>query len=522
MNQCESKYFLTIDNGTQSVRALVFDRQGQLLAKSKINIVPYVEPQAGWAEQDPQYYWDSLCKACQQVLQQLNAPKESIAAVSVTTQRTTAIALDVNGDSLYPAITWLDRRKVDTKPALGFIENMMMRLLKVKPSVDDFHAQSEVNWLAQNKPEVWQQVHKYLMLSGYHNFRLTGQYKDAVASQVGYLPFDFKKLGWAKTNDWKWRAIPTLRPDMLPELVKAGEVLGHITTEASKDTGIPAGVPVIASGSDKACEVLGSGCIETGIGSLSYGTTATLNIAGDKYLEPVPNHPAYPGIIPQTYNTEVMVNRGYWMVTWYKEEFGLQERLLAKEKNTTPEILLDELLRSTPPGSLGLVLQPYWGAGTSAKDPSARGAMIGFGEMHTRAHIYRSIIEGLTFALREGKELLEKRSGKLIDVLNISGGGSQSNEVMQISANIFGMNVHRPHTFETSGLGAAIACAVATNVYPDFKIAVSQMVHSGDVFKPNPEHQQVYDRLYKEVYSGMYGSLQTGYQKIQKITGYPS
>jgi sugar (pentulose or hexulose) kinase len=93
-----------------------------------------------------------------------------------------------------------------------------------------------------------------------------------------------------------------------------------------------------------------------------------LNIAGDKYLEPVPNHPAYPGIIPQTYNTEVMVNRGYWMVTWYKDEFGLQERLLAKEKNTTPEILLDELLRSTPPGSLGLVLQPYWGAGTSAKD----------------------------------------------------------------------------------------------------------------------------------------------------------
>jgi len=522
MTGSESKYFLTIDNGTQSVRALVFDQKGQMLAKSKINIKPYLEPQPGWAEQDPQYYWDSLCQACQQVLRELNAPKESIAAVSVTTQRTTAIPLDVNGNALYPAITWLDRRKVNTKPALGSIENLLMRLLGVKPAVDDFHAQSKANWLAQNKPAVWQQVHKYLMLSGYHNFRLTGQYKDAVANQVGYVPFDFEKLGWAKANDWKWRAIPELRPDMLPELVNAGEVLGYITTEASRDTGIPAGVPVIASGSDKACEVLGSGCIEPGVGSLSYGTTATLNIAGDNYLEPVPHHPAYPGVIPQTYNTEVMVNRGYWMVTWYKEEFGLQERLCAKENDTTPEKLLDELLRITPPGSMGLVLQPYWGSGTSATDPSARGAMIGFGSMHTRAHIYRALIEGLTFALREGKELLERRSGHQIDVLRISGGGSQSNEVMQISANIFGMNVQRPHTFETSGLGAAIACAVGTNVYPDFKIAVSQMVHSGDVFKPNHEHQKLYDRLYKEVYSGLFESLKTGYQKIQNITGYPS
>jgi len=522
MKHSESKYFLTIDNGTQSVRALVFDQQGQLLAKSKIDIVPYVEPQAGWAEQEPQYYWESLCRACQEVLQKIEFPKESIAAVSVTTQRTTVMPLDEHGEALHPAITWLDRRKVDTKPKLGSFEALLMRLLGVKPAVDDFHAQSEANWLAQNKPELWRKVHKYLMLSGYHNFRLTGQYKDAVASQVGYLPFDFKKLGWAKTSDWRWRAIPELGPDMLPELVTAGEIIGHITAQASKDTGIPEGIAVIASGSDKACEVLGSGCKEPGVGSLSYGTTATLNIADDKYLEPVPHHPAYPGIIPDTFNTEVMVNRGYWMVTWYKEEFGLQERLLAKEKNTTPEVLLDELLRTTPPGSMGLVLQPYWGAGTSAKDSSARGAMIGFGEVHTRAHIYRSIIEGLTFALREGKELLEKRSGKSITELRISGGGSQSDEIMQISANIFGMNVQRPHTFETSGLGAAIACAVGTNIYPDFKTAVSQMVHSGDVFKPNPEHQQMYDRLYKEVYKGLYDSLKKGYQKIQNITGYPS
>ena len=140
----------------------------------------------------------------------------------------------------------------------------------------------------------------------------------------------------------------------------------------------------------------------------------------------------------------------------------------------------------------------------------------------TKAHIYRAIIEGLCYALREGKERVEKRSGKKISKLRISGGGSQSDQIMQISADIFGMEVERPSTYETSGLGAAINSAVALGWYKSHAEACRSMSAIGTVFTPNQDNVKLYDGLYKEVYLKMYPSLNRLYQSIRKITGYPA
>ena len=512
----KEKYFLSIDNGTQSVRAIVFDMNGQLIAKSKVEIEPYFSSQKGWAEQHADYFWNSLCQACQELWPKLSISKELIAAVSVTTQRATVVTMGEDNQPLRPAISWLDQRKVDTKPKLGKLESALMRLVRAKSLVDLMHAEAEANWIQQNEPEIWKQVHKFLLLSGYHNFKLTGQYNDAIASTVGFFPFDYKTQQWADQNDWKWRAMP-IRSEMLPEVFPAGSVLGEITEVAAEQTGIPQGLPLIASGSDKACEVLGTGCINDETGSLSYGSLATLNITSDKYLEAIPFYPAYPGVIPNTFNIEMMIQRGYWMVSWFKKEFGLQEDQLAKEKNVQPETLFDKLLAKVPPGSDGLMLQPYWSP-SNGDGPETRGAIIGFNEEHTRAHLYRAMIEGLTYALRESKELLEKRSKKIISRIVVSGGGSQSDEVMQITADIFGMTVFRPHTFETSSLGAAIASAVGIGLYPNFTSAVEKMTHEGDRFDPIAANSEIYNDLYHKVYKKMYGNLKPSYEAIWSIT----
>ena len=510
------KYFLSIDNGTQSVRAMVFDGEGQLIAKSKVEIEPYFSSQKGWAEQHADYFWDSLCQACQELWPQLSVPKEAIAAVSVTTQRATVVPMGEDNQPLRPAISWLDQRQVNTKPKLGKVESALMSLIRAKPLVDLMHAEAEANWIEQNEPEIWKKIHKFLLLSGYHNYKLTGQYNDAIASTVGFVPFEYKTQQWAEQKDWKWRAMP-IRPEMLPDVLPAGSVLGEITKAAAEETGIPKGLPLIASGSDKACEVLGTGCIDNQTGSLSYGSLATLNITSNKYLEAIPFYPAYPGVIPNTFNIEMMVQRGYWMVSWFKKEFGLQEEQLAANQDLQAETLFDELLAEVPAGSDGLMLQPYWSP-SNGDGPETRGAIIGFNEDHTRAHIYRAMIEGLTYALRESKELLEKRSKKTISRLVVSGGGSQSDEVMQITADIFGMTVSRPHTFETSSLGAAIASAVGIGFYPDFSSAVEKMTHQGDRFDPIDANQEIYNDLYHKVYKKMYGNLKPSYEAIWSIT----
>jgi sugar (pentulose or hexulose) kinase len=510
------QYFLSIDNGTQSVRAMVFDSNGQLVAKSKIDIEPYFSDQPGWAEQHADYFWDALCKACQALWPLLPIPKESIAAVSVTTQRATVVPMGSNNEPLRPAISWLDQRQVDTKPALGALESALFSLVRAKPLVDLMHSQAEANWIKQHEPDIWAQVHKFLLLSGYHNYKLTGQYNDAIASTVGFVPFDYKTQQWADQKDWKWRAMP-ITPSMLPKVLPAGSTLGSITAQAAQETGIPEGLPLIASGSDKACEVLGTGCLDSHTGSLSYGSLATLNIVSDKYLEAIPFYPAYPGVIPDTFNVEMMVQRGYWMVSWFKKEFGLREEQLAADQQVAPETLFDDLLKTVPAGSDGLMLQPYWSP-SNGDGPETRGAIIGFSEQHTRAHLYRAMIEGLTYALRESKELLEKRSKTSITKLVVSGGGSQSDQVMQITADIFGMTVYRPSTFETSSLGAAIASAVGTGLYPDFTTAAQNMTAHGDSFAPIAANQAIYDNLYTQVYKKMYGQLKPSYEAIRKIS----
>lgn len=521
MSEPATDYLLAIDNGTQSIRAMIFDGSGQLIAKSKVEIEPYFSNQPGWAEQKPDYFWSSLCEACHKLWPQLDFPRENIKALSVTTQRATVIALDKQGQPLCPAISWLDQRQVKTLPKLGFMASSLISIVGAKRSVDHFHQQAEANWIAQNQPNLWQQVDKFLLLSGYHNYRLTGHFRDAVASQVGYLPFDFKQLKWAADNDWKWRALP-IKGSMLPELLDAGKTLGLVTASAAQETGIPEGLPLIASGSDKSCEVLGSGCIDEKTASLSYGTTATFNINTSQYSEVIPFHPAYPSLIPNHYNIEMMVQRGYWMVNWFKEQFGHSEQQASEAQGVHAESLFDDLLKETPAGAMGLTLQPYWSGSAIGSDREAKGAIIGFGEVHTRAHVYRAIIEGLTYALRESKELVEQRRGQSIERIMISGGGSQSDQVMQISADIFGMPVERPHTYETSGLGAAIAAAVGVGMHADFKTAVARMTRANARFVPCPEKHEVYNQLYSQIYRKLYKGLRPSYKAIRAITGYPT
>lgn len=514
------KYILSIDNGTQSVRALLFDLQGELVAKGKVEIEPYFSKHPGWAEQDPELYWDSLALACQQMWASTDITSDDVMGVGITTQRGTVLNVDANGKALRPAITWLDQRQANIEKPISGLWGVLFKVLGLRHVVEGFQRKAQAPWLAQNQPDIWYKTHKFLLLSGFLTHRLTGEFKDSIGCQVGYLPFDYKNHKWAAKSDWKWQVV-NMRDDMLPDLVKPGETLGALHEQGAAQLGLPVGTPVIACASDKACEVIGSGGVDPHIACLSYGTTATINTTTKKYVEPVMFIPPYPAAIPDAYNTEVMIYRGFWMVSWFKKQFGLQEQQAADQQGLAPETLFDDLVNNVPAGSMGLMLQPYWSPGTRVPGPEAKGAVIGFGDVHTRAHLYRSILEGLAYGLREGKEKIEKRSGTKITKLRISGGGSQSDAAMQLTADIFGLPAERPSTYETSGLGAAINVAVGMGVYQNYETAIDEMTKVGDVFEPDFQTTKLYDQLYKNVYLKMYKRLQPLYKQIKEITGYP-
>jgi len=513
-------HLLAIDVGTQSTRAMVFDLRGNLLAISRVPIEPYYSPAPGLAEQDPQVFWNALCESCNRLWQQPGVAKENIAGVALTTQRSTLINVDKEGKPLRPAIHWLDQRRTSGLKPVGGLWGLLFKIAGMSETVAYLQAEAEGNWLQKHQPEIWSNTHKYLLLSGYLTMRLTGRFADSVGCLVGYLPFDYKKQDWSAKADWKWQAVP-VNKEMLPELVKPAEQIGVITAEAAAETGIPEGLPLIAAAADKACEVIGAGCLNPAIPCLSFGTTATINTTLDRYVEVIPLIPPYPSAVPGSYSLEIQIYRGFWMVSWFKREFGFNEERLAAQRGVAAEELFDDLVNAVPPGSLGLTLQPYWSPGLKVPGPEAKGAVIGFGDVHTRAHFYRSILEGLAYALREGAERTSKRTHVPIEEVRVSGGGSQSKAAMQLTADVFGLPASRPHVFETSGLGAAIDAAVGLKLHSDFSSAVKEMTHKGETFEPKQENHAIYNELYRRVYLRMYSHLKPLYDEIRAITGYP-
>lgn len=509
---------LSIDCGTQSLRGLLFSRQGELLYKVQIHYEAYFSNKPGWAEQEPEVFWSSLCRACRLLKEQSPDLFSRIGGVGVTTQRDSMVNVDADGNPLRPVITWLDQRKALPVYNPNPLFKAAFKCVGVDSALKKLQADAKCNWIMQNQPEIWKKTACYMQVSGFINKRLTGKFRDSIASQIGHAPFNYRKASWASKSSLNYKLFP-IEIEKLPEVVQPGEIIGEVTESASLSTGIPVGIPVIACGSDKGCETIGVGVLDTNMASLSFGTTATVQTTSDKYFEPLRFMPPYPAPIPGKYNPEVEIFRGYWMITWFKNEFGHKETEKASELGVAPEVLLNDLLHESPPGAMGLMLQPYWGPGL--EHPAAKGSMIGFGDVHKKSHVYRAVIEGLGYGLLDGMHSIEKASGRKIRHIAVSGGASQSDEICQITADIFNLELSRGRTTEASGLGAAMITAKGLGFYDSFEEAILAMSKKERVFKPDPSRSRIYDKLYRRVYRKIYRSLKPLYEEIREITGYP-
>lgn len=508
---------LTIDCGTQSLRTIIFDSSGIIIEKEKMEYTPYSSPNPGWAEQDPEVFWSAFILGCDRLKKKAPEAFAEIGGIGVTSQRDTMINLAEDGSALRPSITWLDTRKAEGQYRPNFLMKGAYRAIGMDKVVRKTMRDGGCNWVMENQPEIWKQTYKYVEVSGFFNYRLCGEAVDSVASMVGHLPFDSKKRGWAASGNFKSKMFPVPKEKQY-RLTEAGETAGFLTGRAAAETGLTEGIPVIACGSDKACETLGTGCLDTSTASLSFGTTATVEVTTKKYFEPLPFLPAYCAAYPGAWVPEIEIYRGYWMISWFRDELGHIETEEACKAGVLTEELLDRLLEAEPAGCTGLMMQPYWGPGL--KDPLAKGSFIGFGDTHTRSSMYRATIEGLGYALRDGLETLEKRGRFKSEKIAVSGGASQSDLICQISSDIMGMPLMRGETYEASSLGAAVLTAAGIGLHDSIDTAAEEMIRRGQVFQPRQPNYELYSKLFG-VYRRIYPKLKGLYQDIQNITGYP-
>lgn len=512
----DNKYILALDLGTQSARASLIDQNGNLVFKEKREYKPvYLPLENGKCEQNPDTYFDYLSSASQALTSKHKDLMPQVIGVVLTTFRDTAVLLDKNYKVLRPSILWLDQRVSHYTPKLPFYKRFLFKLVNMSATLKSQQQKTIAHWVKENEPKIWKQVDKYVNISTYLNYLMTGNLIDTVANIVGHYPINYKKRKWYSKHELK-QGIFDIPSSTYPKLINPGEIIGYISKECEEKTGITAGLPLIATGSDKSCESLGNGCIEPTFASISYGTASTITITSKKYVEPSPFMPAYASVQNGYYNSELQIYRGYWMLNWFKDEFCKDESLEASIQNMATLDILNQKMIDIGPGSEGLILQPYWGP--SLERPNSRGAIVGFSEKHTKIHLYRSIIEGIALCLREGKEHIEKKQRKKVEAIVVSGGGSISSAICQITADIFNLPVYKVHTFETSSLGAAMAGFIACGVYHNYQEAKDKMVHYESIYKPNLENAKKYDYLFENAYKKLYPHLKKIYTSLREFT----
>ena len=364
-------------------------------------------------------------------------------------------------------------------------KNMMLfKVAGMEPTAKVVYAASVGNWIMRHEPGIWARTAKYVMLPTYLNYKLTGNLIDSASNQIGHIPFDYKNRRWMKPGSLT-RCFCDVPNEKLCDLVPSGTVIGTVTDEVCALTGIPAGLPLISTGSDKGCETLGLAVVDSDKASISLGTTATIQFSTTEYVEPQQFLPAYPGVLNDHYNPEIEIYRGLWLLSWFVKEFGTADAIDAKEKGMAPEALL--------------------------------GAVIGFSDYHTRYHFYRAIIEGLCLELYMALRIMEDRSGLTIHEIRIGGGGAKSDVVCQIAADVFGLPVVRSQTHEACSIGSSMVAFVAKGVFADFDAAAKAMVHVKDTFQPNERNHEVYNDIYEQAYRKIYPRLRPIYQKLIQV-----
>lgn len=503
---------LSIDCGTQSLRAIVFNTDGEPVATESVRYdEPYYSQKNGWAEQDPEFWWDAAVRGLSGVSEQLSdEQRQSLVSICISCLRDTYICLDDKKRILRPAIVWPDQRVAKDRKKIPFHQAAIFAMVGMTEVIRQQRKVTRTVWLEENEPGTFRNLAHYVSLECWLNYKLTGNLIDSKANLCGHIPVNYKNGTYRRKGSLMWAATP-VDPALLPPAVEVGETIGTITDAVAQRTGLPGGLKVVAGATDKACETLGCGVLESDLASVSFGTTATVEITTDRYVEPQRFLPAYISAVRGHWNPEVQIYRGYWMVRWFAEQFGQAEKIESRKTGIPVEQLLDRLLEQTPPGCDGMVLQPYWCPGL--KQLEAHGSIIGLSDYHTRAHLYRAILEGINYELLQSLEGISARSHEKIQAICLCGGGSRSDSICQLACDVFGLPAYRCHTAETSALGAAIISFMACGQFASYEDAVRSMVHYTTSFLPDEDNHRLYRRTYESVYKNLYPALRPVYRR---------
>lgn len=504
-----AEYLLGVDSGTTACKSIVFDVEGHSISGASAEY-GIRHPKPTWAEQDPDWWWNAAVQTVREALSKARISGKEIVGIGVDSQREAVVPLDSEGRKLADSIIWLDRRTIPQAEKIKRLIPVSEVIETTGVPIDYIFSASKILWIKEETPRIFERAKHFLCAKDYIVYRLTGEIITDYSMASRTMLFDTNKRKWSE-NLCETLGIPV---EMLPPIKGSWEIVGEVTAEAQKLTGLAKGTPVVGGGGDRPCEAVGSAVVEPSYVNIGTGTgTAITTPLAEPKVDGSGRIDCCCHVVPNTWQYEIVIMTTGASLRWFRDTFGREEIDKGERTSVDPYIYLDELAEQVDPGSDKLFYYPYpMGARAPKFNDLAKGVFFGFTLGHTKAHFIRAVLEGVAFQYKETVDILKTLNLNVLEA-SMVGGETKSHLWNQIKTDIMGERIKIPEVADAAALGSAILAGVGTGIYKDIKSATKRAVRFKRVYKPGRKSREKYAEFY-EKYKKVYESLEKAYRVV--------
>ncbi len=506
------QYVLGIDLGTSGTKTVLFDKHGKKIASDTVEY-GLIQPQNGWAEQNPNDWWQAAVQTIAQVLKKSNVNPKDIKGLGISGQMHGLVMLDENNDVLRNAILWCDGRTgEECKEITEKIGEEKLIEISANPALTGFTA-GKILWVKKHEPQIYAKCRKILLPKDYIRFKLTGIYGQDVSDASGTNLFDVKK------REWSLEILQKLGIDksLLPDCKESVDVAGNITKEASDLTKLSQSTIVCFGAGDNASAAIGTGVIKTGRAFTTIGTSGVIFAhSNSPQIDIKGRVHTFCSAVPGAYTVMSCTLAAGMSLKWFRDNFCSSEVELSEFLKKDSYQIIDEGVDKIPIGADKLIFLPYiMGERSPILDEKARGVFFGLSAIHTKYHMLRAIMEGVAYSQKQNFDLMCEMKINF-DTMYACGGGGKSKIWRSMLADLYNADVLTLQNDEGPALGVAILAAVASGVYSDIDSACEEMITVKSCINPNKENTGKYESYYK-IYKGLYENLKNSFSQLNEI-----
>lgn len=505
-------YVIGVDCGTSGTKTVLFDEVGTVIASKTVEY-PMYQPKNGYAEQDPADWANAMIATIKAVLSSGGVSADDVVGVGISGQMHGLVMLDENGEPLRRSIIWCDQRtEAEVEQMNKLLGREKLIRITANPALTGWTA-AKILWVRNNEPQIYEKCRHILLPKDYLRFILTGEFATEVSDASGMQLLDVPNRCWSK------EVCSALDIDMslLGKVYESCEVTGKVNKKAAELTGLKEGTIVVGGAGDNAAAAIGTGVAEDGKAFTTIGTSGVVFAhTSEIAIDPLGRVHTCCAAVPDSWHVMGVTQGAGLSLKWFRDNFCAAEKETAAYMGVDEYYLMDKEAESVPIGSERLLYLPYlMGERTPHLDPNARGMFFGLSAMHTKKHMLRAVLEGVSYSLRDCVEVFREMKINVSDMMACGGGGS-SPLWRSMLADLYNCPVKTASSKEGPALGVALLALTGAGVYSSVPEACAAVVKTDKIQQPNESAVPVYESYYR-LYHDIYPAIKEHCARLAKL-----